>query len=197
MCCGVLCSAPASLCPARASCPRALAFRFIVLENVMSTFTVTLTSSDGSQVPAYVALPQGASNGAVIVMQEIFGVNAHIRSLAEGYAEGRRISCEARAPPLRRAVYFAGLRKRDEGSATFGDDCECRRRRLRWRAPHAAAARALPGSVDTAVIQQVDHTLAARFSLRATRRRQRHVPFPSRRAGLRRESLSTRPAPWE
>jgi carboxymethylenebutenolidase len=52
----------------------------------MSPFTVNLTSSDGSQVPAYVALPQGASKGAVIVVQEIFGVNSHIRSLAEGYA---------------------------------------------------------------------------------------------------------------
>ncbi len=48
--------------------------------------TVELTSEDGFTLPAYVALPVRKPKGAVIVLQEIFGVNAHIRSVADGYA---------------------------------------------------------------------------------------------------------------
>ena len=48
---------------------------------------VNLTSSDGFVVPAYVAKPAGAPRGAVVVVQEIFGVNSHIRSVADRYAE--------------------------------------------------------------------------------------------------------------
>lgn len=47
---------------------------------------VELMSSDGVRVPAYVAVPQGPVRGAVVVLQEIFGVNSHIRSVADGYA---------------------------------------------------------------------------------------------------------------
>ena len=35
---------------------------------------------------AYVAQPAGAPKGAVVVLQEIFGVNSHIRNVADGYA---------------------------------------------------------------------------------------------------------------
>ena len=45
-----------------------------------------LQSADGFLVPAYVAQPDGAPRGAVVVLQEIFGVNSHIRSVADGYA---------------------------------------------------------------------------------------------------------------
>lgn len=51
----------------------------------MGTFT-TLTAADGFSFPAYVAPPAGAPRGAVVVLQEIFGVNAHIRAVADGYA---------------------------------------------------------------------------------------------------------------
>lgn len=47
---------------------------------------VTLTAADGHQLDAYVAQPAGPAKGAVVVLQEIFGVNAHIRSVADGYA---------------------------------------------------------------------------------------------------------------
>lgn len=47
---------------------------------------VTLTAGDGKQIGAYVARPWGEPMGAVVVVQEIFGVNAHIRSLADGFA---------------------------------------------------------------------------------------------------------------
>lgn len=51
----------------------------------MGTF-ITLTAADGFSFPAYVAQPAGTPRGAVVVLQEIFGVNAHIRAVADGYA---------------------------------------------------------------------------------------------------------------
>jgi carboxymethylenebutenolidase len=48
---------------------------------------VQLMAKDGVECPAYVAHPAGPARGAVIVMQEIFGVNSHIRSVADGYAQ--------------------------------------------------------------------------------------------------------------
>ena len=47
---------------------------------------VNLTAADGFVFPAYVASPSGAPKGALVVLQEIFGVNNHIRSVADGYA---------------------------------------------------------------------------------------------------------------
>ncbi len=47
---------------------------------------ITLTAADNFACPAYVAQPAGAPKGAVVVVQEIFGVNAHIRAVADGYA---------------------------------------------------------------------------------------------------------------
>jgi carboxymethylenebutenolidase len=47
---------------------------------------VELKAADGFVFPAYVAQPAGKPRGAVVVLQEIFGVNAHIRAVADGYA---------------------------------------------------------------------------------------------------------------
>ena len=49
--------------------------------------TVKLTASDGHVFHAYVAKPSGAPRAALVVIQEIFGVNFHIRSVADRYAE--------------------------------------------------------------------------------------------------------------
>ena len=48
--------------------------------------TIQLISNDGFDFPAYVARPAGKAKGAIVVLQEIFGVNSHIRSVADGYA---------------------------------------------------------------------------------------------------------------
>lgn len=48
---------------------------------------VNLTAADGNSFPAYQAQPDGKPKGAVVVLQEIFGVNAHIRAVADGYAK--------------------------------------------------------------------------------------------------------------
>ncbi|MEJ8845696.1 dienelactone hydrolase family protein [Variovorax rhizosphaerae] len=47
---------------------------------------IDLTAKDGFTFPAYVAEPAGQPKGAVVVVQEIFGVNSHIRAVADGYA---------------------------------------------------------------------------------------------------------------
>ena len=45
-----------------------------------------LRAADGYTLGAYEALPDGEPNGGVVVIQEIFGVNAHIRAVCDGYA---------------------------------------------------------------------------------------------------------------
>jgi carboxymethylenebutenolidase len=47
---------------------------------------VQLRSADGFGFAAWEALPDGDPHGAVVVIQEIFGVNRHIREVTEGYA---------------------------------------------------------------------------------------------------------------
>lgn len=47
---------------------------------------IQLIASDGHKLDAYRADPAGKPRGAVVVVQEIFGVNSHIRSVADGYA---------------------------------------------------------------------------------------------------------------
>jgi len=48
--------------------------------------TIELTASDGHRLAAYRADPAGKPRGGLVVIQEIFGVNSHIRSVADGYA---------------------------------------------------------------------------------------------------------------
>ncbi|MBI5907076.1 MAG: dienelactone hydrolase family protein [Burkholderiales bacterium] len=47
---------------------------------------IDLTSADGFVFPAYGAEPAGKAKAAVVVLQEIFGVNSLIRSVTNGYA---------------------------------------------------------------------------------------------------------------
>lgn len=47
---------------------------------------IDLQAADGRSIPAYVARPAGKVRGALVVVQEIFGVNPHIREVADGYA---------------------------------------------------------------------------------------------------------------
>ena len=48
---------------------------------------VILEASDGHSLDAYQALPPGPPRGGVVIVQEIFGLNHHIRSVVEQYAE--------------------------------------------------------------------------------------------------------------
>jgi carboxymethylenebutenolidase len=47
---------------------------------------VTLEAEDGHRLAAYRATPAGAPRGGLVVIQEIFGVNRHVRTVADGWA---------------------------------------------------------------------------------------------------------------
>ena len=51
----------------------------------MGTATA-LRSADGFEFAGYEALPDGQPKAGLVVIQEIFGVNSHIRDVADGYA---------------------------------------------------------------------------------------------------------------
>jgi carboxymethylenebutenolidase len=52
----------------------------------------TLMARDGHEFSAYLAPAAGTARGAVVVLQEIFGVNEHIRSVVEQYAAAGFVS---------------------------------------------------------------------------------------------------------
>lgn len=58
---------------------------------------IELTAGDGHRLDAYEAKPQGAPRGGIVVVQEIFGVNAHIRSICDRLAA---LGYEAVAPAI-------------------------------------------------------------------------------------------------
>lgn len=47
---------------------------------------IELTADDGFTFGAWQSLPTGKAKGSVVVIQEIFGVNSHIREVTDGYA---------------------------------------------------------------------------------------------------------------
>jgi len=47
---------------------------------------INLNTSGMQCIGAYLAKPAGPSRGGIVVVQEIFGVNAHVRSVADGFA---------------------------------------------------------------------------------------------------------------
>jgi len=48
---------------------------------------ITLTAEDGFVLDAYQAAPEGTPKGAIVVVQEIFGVNSHIRGDTDKFAQ--------------------------------------------------------------------------------------------------------------
>jgi len=49
--------------------------------------TLTLSASDGHSFNAYLAAPAGRPRAGLVVIQEIFGVNSHIRAVTDGFAK--------------------------------------------------------------------------------------------------------------
>jgi carboxymethylenebutenolidase len=54
-------------------------------EDIMGDM-LTLTAEDGHRFAAYRATPSGKPRGALVVVQEIFGVNSHIKKVTDGFA---------------------------------------------------------------------------------------------------------------
>jgi carboxymethylenebutenolidase len=57
----------------------------LVMMDGMSDW-IKLKAEDGHELSAYVARPTGEAIGALVLVQEIYGINAHIRGVADGYA---------------------------------------------------------------------------------------------------------------
>jgi len=53
----------------------------------MANEFIKLKVSDGTDMRAYVARPEGKPKGAMLVFQEIFGINCHIRDITERFAK--------------------------------------------------------------------------------------------------------------
>jgi carboxymethylenebutenolidase len=51
------------------------------------SLAVKLRASDGHELDAYVAQPDGKPWGGLVVLQEIFGVSEHIRAVADRFAQ--------------------------------------------------------------------------------------------------------------
>src|SRR6476661_10233707 len=77
--------APARFRAVAASSCSACAFFFTARILLMGKM-IQLTASDGHKLDAYRADPAGKPRGGIVVIQEIFGVNSHIKSVADGYA---------------------------------------------------------------------------------------------------------------
>jgi carboxymethylenebutenolidase len=70
----------------------------------MGEFT-TIMARDGHEFQAWLAAPPGRARGALVVLQEIFGVNAHIRSVADGFAaEGYTVIAPSLFDRIRRGI---------------------------------------------------------------------------------------------
>jgi carboxymethylenebutenolidase len=58
--------------------------------------TIQLTAADGHKLACYASQPKGKPRGGLVIVQEIFGVNRHMRGVAEGYvADGYSVAMPA------------------------------------------------------------------------------------------------------
>ena len=67
--------------------------------------TIKLTAADGHELDAYRADPPGVSKGGIVVIQEIFGVNVHVRDVCDRLAgEGYTALAPALFDRIRRGI---------------------------------------------------------------------------------------------
>jgi carboxymethylenebutenolidase len=70
----------------------------------MGEFT-TIMARDGHEFQAYLAAPPGRPRGALLVIQEIFGINSHIRDLTDRFAaEGYTVIAPSLFDRVRRGI---------------------------------------------------------------------------------------------
>jgi carboxymethylenebutenolidase len=66
---------------------------------------IRLKAKDGHELDAYLAEPKGKPRGGIVVVQEIFGVNDHIKRVADQYAaEGYRAIAPAMFDRIKRGI---------------------------------------------------------------------------------------------
>ncbi len=90
---------------------------------------IQLKASDGHELVAYVAEPDGEPRGGIVVIQEIFGVNSHVRAIADGFAaDGYRVIAPAMFDRIERNVDLGY----DPDSVTAGRELKGR---MDWDSP--------------------------------------------------------------
>ena len=94
---------------------------------------IQLKASDSRELAAYVAEPHGESRGkprgGIVVIQEIFGVNSHVRAIAGGFAaDGYRVMAPAMFDRIERNVDLGY----DPDSVTTGRELKGR---MDWDGP--------------------------------------------------------------
>ncbi len=105
---------------------------------------IELTAADGHKLLAYRAEPAGKPKGGLIVAMEIFGVNSHIRSVADGYAMDGYLAIapalvRSRAARLRDRLFARGDPARP-GDDREGHASTTRSRTWRRRCSNVASA---------------------------------------------------------
>lgn len=104
--------------------------------------TIGLTAADGHQLSAYRVDPKGKPCGGIVIAQEIFGVNHHIRGIADGFAaDGFAVAAPALFDRTQRGVELGY----QDADIAAGRDL---RMKITWdqvTADIAAAAAALKG----------------------------------------------------
>ena len=100
--------------------------------------TIALTAADGHRLPAYRAIPSEQTRGQLVVLHEFFGLNDHIRSVADRFAA------------LGYATIVPGLVDRAEPGAEHGYDPAgiAAGRALRARIPFEDSLRDAQAAID-------------------------------------------------
>ncbi|MEW5863932.1 MAG: dienelactone hydrolase family protein [Pseudomonadota bacterium] len=104
---------------------------------------IELKASDGHALGAWLAEPAGKPRGGVVVIQEIFGVNRHIRSVADGYAaDGYRVVAPALFDRIRRGYETGYSQPEIQASIELMQKLDWKQTLLDVEAAIAEAARA-------------------------------------------------------
>jgi carboxymethylenebutenolidase len=111
--------------------------------------TINLTAKDGHKLSAYEAKPAGKARGGLVMIQEIFGVNQHMRKTSDIYAaEGYHVIAPAMFDRVGKDIQLGY----SEGDIAKGREI---RGKINWDqilADVAAAKDALRGSGKTGII---------------------------------------------
>ena len=110
---------------------------------------IELIARDGHTLSAYRADPEGAPKGAVVVLQEVCGVNPHIQKLADAFAARGYVAI---APSLFDAVQSGVSLGYDEASLAEGYDLMRQIERKRAFADIQAAVDAVKDAGKVAVV---------------------------------------------
>ncbi len=122
-----------------------------------------LTATDGHRLGAYEVSPEGA-HGAVVIVQEIFGVNGHIRSVVDRYAA---IGYRAIAPALFDRVDPAVELPYDEAGIARGRELATQ---VRWDPAMADVAAAVEHVTSTGPVAVVGYCFGGSLAWLAAHR---------------------------